>query len=394
MRTFLVYLCLELKKTLKSIPYFLAGAIVLAALAGTIAFSASKMLYGERSVGAIQVGVVLPEEDLLSKKVVEMVASLDSVGSLCQFTYLDKSEGERLLRSGELSALMELPEGLIEGIMDGTNLPVTVILPERSGVEASVFRELTEAATSMLGTSQAGIYAADDYLRLHRMETSIAQAERDLNGIFLRYALTRGNNFSTEKVSAAGDVSTAVFYAISAAVLILLLLGIPAAPIVRPYTRVMEQKLALSGIGPFKRTAVRMACLFLLLLLAASGPVVYGCLKGYIPLKPAALLMGLLVCLAVSGWTLLLYELCQNTVAAILLIFSSTAVMMFFSGGIIPAVFLPRAVRVAGQWMPSAFLTDGIRYMLTGEGSSPVLKLILLTGAAFLLSSAVRRNHE
>ena len=65
MRTFLTYFELELKRTLKSIPYFLAGAIVLVLLAGTIAFSASKMLYGEQAVGKINVGVVMPELSLI-----------------------------------------------------------------------------------------------------------------------------------------------------------------------------------------------------------------------------------------------------------------------------------------------------------------------------------------
>ena len=65
MRTFLTYFKLELKRTLKSIPYFLAGAIVLVLLAGTIAFSASKMLYGDKALGKIIVGVVVPENCLL-----------------------------------------------------------------------------------------------------------------------------------------------------------------------------------------------------------------------------------------------------------------------------------------------------------------------------------------
>ena len=57
MGRFLTILKIEMKRALKSLPYFLAGAVVLAVLAGTIAFSANRMLYGEQSVGSIQVGV-------------------------------------------------------------------------------------------------------------------------------------------------------------------------------------------------------------------------------------------------------------------------------------------------------------------------------------------------
>lgn len=63
MRTFLVYLKLELKRALKSAPYFLAGTAVLAVLVGLIAFAAGRVLYSERAVGNIRVGVVLPQQD-------------------------------------------------------------------------------------------------------------------------------------------------------------------------------------------------------------------------------------------------------------------------------------------------------------------------------------------
>ena len=220
MRTFLTYFKLELKRTLKSIPYFLAGAIVLVLLAGTIAFSASKMLYGDKALGKIIVGVVVPENDRLSEMAMNMVASLDSVGSLCEFTYTDKEEGTKLLERGEIFALMELPPGLLEGIIDGSNIPVTITFPENSGLEAAVFKELTQAGTSILGTAQAAIYSTDDYLIGHQMQSSIRQAEKDLNTVFMRYALSREAYFRTEKVSASGDVTTAVFYGISAVVMI------------------------------------------------------------------------------------------------------------------------------------------------------------------------------
>ena len=105
---------------------------MLVLLAGTIAFSASKMLYGDKALGKIIVGVVVPENDRLSEMAMNMVASLDSVGSLCEFTYTDKEEGTKLLGRGEIFALMELPPGLLEGSIDGSNIPVTITFPDTS----------------------------------------------------------------------------------------------------------------------------------------------------------------------------------------------------------------------------------------------------------------------
>lgn len=394
MRTFLVYLKLELKRTFKSIPYFIAGAIVLVLLAGTIAFSASRMLYGDKAVGKITVGVVMPEDDKLAAMALSMVQSLDSVGSLCEFQYVEKSEGKGLLKKGSIFALMELPVGLVQGIMNGSNPPITITFPKNAGLEASVFKELTEAGTSMLGTAQAAIYGADEYLKLHYREDLIPQAEKDLNSIFMKYALPRESFFKTERVSAAGDVSVIVFFTISAAVMVLLLLGIPAAPMIRPYSKVMEQKLYLIGIGRAKRTAVRTLVLTSMLLLASGVPFLWCFFKGYLEAGMGSFLMWILICAAASGWILFLYELAGNTVTGILLVFFSTVVMLFISGGIVPEVFLPETLGSIGRWMPSAFLTDGLKWMVKGGTLLPAIRLLLMEGILFALSSAVRRDYE
>lgn len=367
---------------------------MLVLLAGAIAFSASRMLYGDEAIGKIKVGVVMPEDDKLAAMALSMVESLDSVGSLCEFQYVEKKEGEDFLKKGNIFALMELPMGLVQGIMNGSNIPITITFPKNAGLEASVFKELTEAGTSILTTAQAGIYSAGEFLTLHGNESSIRQAEKDLNSIFMKYALTRESYFKTEKVSASGDVPVTVFYTISAAVLVLLLLGIPAAPIVRPYGKVMEQKLYMIGIGRVKRTAVRTLMLTALLLLASAVPFLFCFFKGFLQGGAVSFLMWLLICIAASGWILFLYELTGNTVAGMLLIFFSTAVMLFISGSIIPAVFLPETLGSIGRWMPSAFLTDGIKWMVKGGSLLPIGKLLLMECLLFALSSAVRRDYE
>lgn len=394
MHTFFTYFQLELKRALKSIPYFFAGAIVLILLVGTIAFSASKLLYGKQAVAKIQVGVVLPQDDKLAAKALSLVSSLDSVESLCEFTYVGEEEGKSLLKRGDIFALMVLPQGLLQGIMDGTNLPVEVIFPEHAGLESSVFRELTDAGASILKTAQAAIYGTDDFLTEHQLSAFIPQAERELNSKYLKYGLTREDYFNTEKISAVGDVSVAAFYGVSASVLILLLLGIPAAPLVRPYSAVMEQKLSLFGIGRMKRTAVRTLTLTVSFLLITAIPFALCMWKGWLRAGVGSFLMWVLVCLAAAGWILFLYELCGSMTAGILLLFFTTVFMVFLAGGIVPGAFLPSAAARLGQFMPAGFLMDGVKWMAVGEGGFAVIKLVLMEGVVFLCSSAVRRDYE
>ncbi len=78
--------------------------------------------------------MVLPEDDALSEKITKMIASLDSVESLCDFSYLEHDEAFQKMKSGELQAVFEVPSGMARGILDGTNQPATIWFPdERAG---------------------------------------------------------------------------------------------------------------------------------------------------------------------------------------------------------------------------------------------------------------------
>lgn len=394
MRTFFLYLRLEIKRTIKSIPYILAGAIVLVLLAGTIAFSASKILYGDRAVERIAVGVVMPEEDPLASLALSMVSSLDSVESLCNFQYVEEAQGISMLKKGEVFALLKIPEGMVQGIMDGTNTPAVLLFSEHAGLEAAVFRELADAGISILASSQAAIYGTDGLLNQYGMETSIRQAEKELNELYLKYSLSREGYFKTLQVSATGSLSLPVFYGASAAVLVLLLTGIPAASLLQPYGRSMEQKLSLLGITRGKRTAVKTLSLMLLLQLISAVPFAFCFARGYISSRPQTFLLWFLVCLAAAGWILLIYELLENMTAGILCLFFSTVVMLFLSGGFVPRVFLPESLGNLGSILPTALLLDGVKGMVSGSVLMPVLCLTLFEAVVFGVTVVVRRDYE
>ena len=237
----LVYLKLELKRAFKRLPHMAAGAIVLMAMLGTIAFAASKLLYGETTLERVTIGVVLPEEDRFARQLVRMLGTYDSVRSVCEFSFMDSSEAEKQLRDGEIFGIMNVPEGLVQGIMDGTNIPVTITLPQGNALENRVFKELTSAGARTLGSAQAGIYAGDQLLLNYDLAGGIGQLEADLNRIYMAYSLPRADLFEHVEVSATRDVDTLEFYGISAFVLYLLLAAIPVSGYLAPESRVMSQ---------------------------------------------------------------------------------------------------------------------------------------------------------
>lgn len=336
MRTYMIYLLLTGKRLLRQLPYFLAGLAVMVLLIGMAAFSASKVLYGETSLKKIEVGVVLPEDDALSEKITKMIASLDSVESLCDFSYLEHDEAFQKMKSGELQAVFEVPSGMARGILDGTNQPATIWFPDERGLEGAVFRELAESGSSMLGTSQAAIYAANECLNIQGVPEQISVSEQDLNRIFLKYAMNREALFRKKTVSAAGNVSTAVFYGISGIVFLMILTGIPAAPFLAPQTEALEQGLRRIGIRRWYPLFCKCLCMTLLLMAVTAGGYGWAVQKGYALAGREELAAWGLTCAAVSAWILLFYEVCRSSAAAILTLFAVNVVFLFLAGGIIP----------------------------------------------------------
>ena len=65
-----------------------------------------------------------------------MIASLDSVESLCDFSYLEHDEAFQKMKSGELQAVFEVPSGMARGILDGTEPASQIWFPDERGWKA------------------------------------------------------------------------------------------------------------------------------------------------------------------------------------------------------------------------------------------------------------------
>ena len=389
----LVYLKLELKRALKRLPHMAAGAIVLMAMLGTIAFAASKLLYGETTLERVTIGVVLPEEDRIARQLVRMLGTYDSVRSVCEFSFMDSSEAEKQLRDGEIFGIMNVPEGLVQGIINGTNIPVTITLPQGNALENRVFKELTSAGARTLGSAQAGIYAGDQLLLNYDLAGGISQLEADLNRIYMAYSLPRADLFEHVKVSATGDVDTLEFYGISAFVRYLLLAAIPVSGYLAPESRVMSQKLSLAGIGPWMATAARLAGLGALLL-AAALPAALGALKfGVLEFSWLMLPALAAVCLAAAALVLFCYEAAGTLMGGVMLLFLGAVLLLFLSGGFLPLVFLPAQVRSLAPFLPTTTLMNGAKMIVTGAyGLAGWLQLAVMTAAFYSLTVGVRRR--
>lgn len=389
----LIYWKLELKRAIRRLPHMFLGAAVLICLMGTAAFLAGKLLYGEAVAGRIQVGVVMPENDRLSAQAVRMISSLESVKSLCDFSYLDEETCREKQETGELDAVLKVPEDFVKDILNGTNTPVTVILTENGGLENRIFKELADAGMTILGASQAGIYAGDELLSDYGKLENIPQAEEDLNKIYLSISLPRMDYFKKQPVQASGDVSVSCFYGISAFVLLLFFSVIPVSGFLEPAPRSFHLALRRLKIGKGTVTGARIVSLAVLLLAVGLPAGMGACVLGDIALDKMFLPAGFtlaLICLGTASFSTFLFQAAGGKLGGVLLLFFGVAGIHFLSGGFLPLVFLPDSFRSIAPFLPSGVLMEGLKMLVTESWSIAVFgKLAALAVAGFLGCMAV-----
>lgn len=374
----------DFKRMLRKLPAMLAESALLIGILG-ILYGAVGFLYRDAPALQITIAVVEAEENPLTDFILRYVQGMESVSEVCQFLTVPEEEAFSMLQEGKAAAALFLPERMIEGIMDGSNVPVQVFFPEDAGVESALLRELTDAGVRMLRVAQAEIYGMYDTAKAYGAMERLSAMEMDIDRDNLAFAMERLALFRTQEVSATGKLSMMQYGIASGAVFFLLLLGMACYPVMQPYPKALQRQLVREGIGAGRQCFGKWLCgtcsmgisaLFFRMLvgmgLRAAG---FGA-----PMPDLRAGAGLLILLCASSFVFLVFQLAGNGTTAVLLLFFLSVVMQYLSGGFFPSVFLPETVQKIGKMLPSAYLIEAAGSLYTGSLSwKTVLYLVLYT---------------
>lgn len=389
-KTFILWK-LELKRTIRQLPVMLAEAVLLFGILGLTAFGAVKFLYQDAPAVQITIAVIEKEENPLTALLLNYVQGMESISELCQFLIVSEEEGLSLLQEGKAAAVLVLPEGMVEGIMDGSNAPVQVYFPKNAGLESALLRELTDAGVQMLRVAQAEIYGIYDTAKAYGALEQLSVLEMDIDTYNLAFALDRLALFRTQEVSAAGNLSIPQYGIASGAVFFLLLLGMACYPMMQPYPVVLQKQLFREGIGAGRQCFGKWLCGVcgmgigsLFFLLAMRGVLTAAGYGAWMP-KAGTAQMGisLLILLCASTFIFLVFQFTGNGTTAILLLFFLTVVMQYFAGGFLPSIFLPDAVQKVGRFLPVTYLIDAAGSLYLDTVSPKTLGFLCLFTVLF-----------
>lgn len=368
---------------MRILPRMLLQAILLMVLIGTIAFCGVKSMEKEPLAVGADIAVVVREDNTVTQMAIGFVESMESVSEFCRFRQVSEEEGFSLLGEGKVAALILLPEQLVEGIMNGENPPVEIYFAKQAGLEAMLFKELTDAGAGLLNVAQAEIYGAGDTAAAYGFTDKLSVMEMEIDSYNLAFALDRLALYETEQVSVTGQMSVFQYFAASAVVLFLLLFGMALYPVMQPEPVVFRKQLTREGVGVLWQDFCQWLCGFLcvglmsilLLLVVWTAKVwlvhsgqeteLFRNTQGAKQMAETMFLM-MLGMVLVSTFIYCLYSIAGSRISGILMLFVISLMMVYLSGGLVPSVFLPEMMQKIGGKLPTAYLIRSVGGIFTG----------------------------
>lgn len=354
----------ETKKYLRQLPLLIALSILLLGFLGLAFFTTIKILYPTSNLIEAKVAVVSDDADnYYIDFAMEMLGNMESTSGYLKFIPMDVTSAQKALNNGDVIAIMIMPPGVIDSILNGTNTPIQLIFKNKSDLMSVLFYEIASAGTSLLSSAQAGTYATAEIYVMAGATSELNTAFERVDLVNFSYVLTREDLFKTTPVSFGGTNNVFLFYIVSAFVLVAIISGCAYAGCFAQNTNAFCMQLSSNGITTYKYFNIQALAFstfnfvtyFILLLLSKLliGILNYDFTNWFqITITPSSILILLLISIFLSEYAILLANLPADTSISVLLFFITGCILVFLSGCIIPLAFLPGFIRLLADYLP------------------------------------------
>lgn len=365
---------IEVKRVLRFLPHIVVGALALCFIIGVISFSASQVLYEKKVNNKVNIALWMPEDDKSAKFMISIIKDIKSIKENCNFVQVDNQEvAYNMVKEGKAYGAIIVPKHLVRDIMDGTNTPVTVLLPNQSSIETMLIKDLIDGGTQSLASAQAGIYAVTyEYEEVYH-ERITKDLQDSINIKYFDHTLARESYFNHKELSVSGELTLIEYYISSGIVFFMLLLGMVFSKALNPDNKAFYEKLRSYRISTGIVIGIRIISVFVVyMIIAISSFVIYAGISKYlgkdiVVFKVREYLLLMFIILCVASFIVSIFAITESQISGSLLLFITTLIMNFISGGFIPTVFLPKTIQSLAPYMLTNALSKQIGSIFIGE---------------------------
>ncbi len=361
MKRIFAYLRIELKKGIRVIPFFIQSFLITAVVLGLALTLICHFMLQSQTFVKMNIGVVVPDHENSTRMAMKLISAMDSVDSICNFSYPDEDTAREELKEGKLEAVILLTEDFYDDVNNGVNTPVDILLAPDSPFDKAVFTELVRAGVSMLQTAQAAVYAVDDAAGEYKLSMSKSDMEYELSALYLEYAFARNSTFTEQEETPLGAVSLGEFYLVCGTVVLSLSFGFCFLSLYRAESRDFVRCLRRIGVNAPLQSVMRILVMAfdLWLLLTGCyivGNIVYAKLIGSVAMIFAGQIAGFfLYALALAAFFHFIFALFGDSENGGLIYLLTAVFLTICAGGLFPMAAFPGWMQKLSGLLPLAW---------------------------------------
>lgn len=401
------YLTAQCKRVIKLFPAVLAATAALACCMGLLGAGLLQADAGQEKKQMVEIGLVGSTEGSYLGFGIQALQSLDSSRFAIKFLEMESGEtAAGALERGEISAYVLIPDGFVEALAWGHNMPVTYVTsPGAAGIGSMVMDELVETISELITESQNAIYGAGRLLLEQGGQEFYGEATDRMYLRFLDFILGRELIYELELTGVSGGLSIGEYYICAIGVLFLLFWGIAMTPLLTRQDAAMFKLLRARGLSAggqimaeYLAYAVLLsgcflgAAAFLGVVATLSDPGAaeaifgggrLGCLFGMLPVVMLFAAMQLCVC-----------EWISHPVTGALLQFVGAVTLGYLSGCFYPITFFPGEIRRLAPFLPTGAAMGYSGKLFLGQAFWGELAVMGIYGAGCLLLAVLFRRRR
>lgn len=361
--------------------WLLAGLILLCLSVPLAAGRAAEQLLSRGvDFSGVTLAISAPTGDDTPELLEQYMGGMEDIQQYCTVRAMEEGEALEALEAGEVNAVLVLPRDFIQGVREGKNPDLRLIVDGDRPLESLILLWVGQSASDILAAFQSGVYAVLDlYEQSPPRDLTWNRAMVEINLEYISLALGREELFLHQEISATGGLPVPLHYALA----LLAYFALSAAPIFVPlysggWLR-FQRRLRAAGrsclSGYFSGVAVGTLAISLLLapamLLAGWGD----------PVRTLAAAAGM--ALFCSVFASLCCLAARSAAGCGLLAFLVSLTSLVLAGGVLPPVLLPGSLRSLSGLSPVTWLMELAAWSVGYELDS-LLRALAALGAGTL----------
>lgn len=334
---------LQLRRKWRSLPLLLLFPILLIGLVSIIFVNYMTSLDEK----PLQVGLVDLDATPETEMVLKLLSDSSQLGDFIHMEQVTENEAKRKIDQNELIAYILFPESFTKKLYNGESVVVSVIGHPNRQLESYFIKELVDSAARHISSSQANILTINYFAKQLEMnsETRNEIVLEQFNE-FLLYAIGKDNLLDQQMLSNNATTSPKEYFGLAAGYFILIIWVLSIYQLLfRERSNEIQTRMMLYGVTELQQILARVVITYITT--AFLGILLFIGLIHLLHLQipqenyiRMSVLLSIFILTFLFGLTII-ETIIKSVRIRLLLQISLTAVLILFSGSLIPDIYLP-----------------------------------------------------